>query len=253
MKHEKPDRKFMKSDLWLKMRDEATDQQQGLPQPPLQQPAPAGAPRVDLVPPDALTVGDQVSVLDAIRQRKSHRAYTSMPLTLEELSFLLWATQGKRQLVHQTRLYRTVPSAGARHPFETYLLINRVKGVDPGLYRYLSLDHQLCFLYTAPDLVESVIAASLGQEFVGSSAVTFVWTAIPYRTEWRYSLMSPKLIALDAGHVCQSLYLACAAIGAGMCAIAAYNQELMDAVLRVDGEEEFAIYVAPLGKVDSRR
>jgi SagB-type dehydrogenase family enzyme len=67
--------------------------------------------------------------------------------------------------------------------------------------------------------------------------------------EWRYGLASFKLIALDAGHVCQNLYLACEAINAGTCAIAAYNQEKLDTLLGVDGDEEFAVYMAPVGKI----
>jgi nitroreductase len=59
-----------------------------------------------------------------------------------------------------------------------------------------------------------------------------------------------KVIALDAGHVCQNLYLACEAIGAGTCAIAAYDQQGMDRLLRIDGREEFAVYLAPVGKVE---
>jgi SagB-type dehydrogenase family enzyme len=84
---------------------------------------------------------------------------------------------------------------------------------------------------------------------VEGSAVTFVWTAIPYRTAWRYSILSPKIIAQDSGHVCQNLYLACEAIGAGTCAIGAYDQAKMDAALNLDGEREFTIYVAPVGKI----
>jgi SagB-type dehydrogenase family enzyme len=75
------------------------------------------------------------------------------------------------------------------------------------------------------------------------------WTALPARTEWRYAEASAKVIALDAGHLCQNLYLACEAIGAGTCAIAAYDQERTDALLAVDGTEEFAVYLAPVGKV----
>jgi SagB-type dehydrogenase family enzyme len=88
-----------------------------------------------------------------------------------------------------------------------------------------------------------------GQGFSGQAAVSFLWTAIPTRTEWRYAEASYKVIALDAGHVCQNLYLACEAIGAGTCAIAAYNQTLADELLGVDGDEEFTVYIAPLGKV----
>ncbi len=67
--------------------------------------------------------------------------------------------------------------------------------------------------------------------------------------EWRYGLASHKVIALDAGHVCQNLYLACEAIGAGTCAIAAYNQDAMDQLLGVNGRDEFTIYLAPVGKI----
>jgi len=248
----KIDRQFLKSDRWEEWRNQGTDQRRGLPAPPAQKPCPEAARRVDLVAPEDLTVGT-MPVIEAIRRRRSYRKYTDEPLTLEELSFLLWATQGVSEvLTGETSkivpALRTVPSAGARHPFETYLLVNRVEGIDPGLYRYLPLDHQLCFLSAEAGLTEEVHEASYGQ-YVRDSAVVFIWSVIPYRTEWRYTIVSPKLIAQDSGHLCQNLYLACEAIGAGTCAIGAYDQERMDLALGMDGEEEFSIYVATVGKV----
>jgi SagB-type dehydrogenase family enzyme len=244
------DREFLKSKRWDEWETLDTDQRRDVPMPPPQKPPPEGAELVDLVAPEDLAVG-AMPLLEAIRRRKSHRRYTTEPLTLEELSFLLWATQGAREIVRQqgrTYVMRTVPSAGARHPFETYLLANRVTDLEPGLYRYLPVDHKLCALGAEADLVGSMHSACF-EQYVGDSAVTFVWTAIPYRTEWRYVILSPKLIALDAGHVCQNLYLAATAIGAGACAIGAYNQAAMDAVLALDGEDEFVIYMATVGKV----
>jgi SagB-type dehydrogenase family enzyme len=79
--------------------------------------------------------------------------------------------------------------------------------------------------------------------------VTFVWAAIPYRTEWRYGIVSAKLIAQDSGHVMQNLYLAAEALGLGTVAIGAYHQQEMDTLLSVDGTDEFAIYAAPVGRV----
>jgi SagB-type dehydrogenase family enzyme len=67
--------------------------------------------------------------------------------------------------------------------------------------------------------------------------------------EWRYLETAHRVILLDAGHVCQNLYLACENIGAGTCAIAAYEQEAMDELLQVDGEDEFTVYLAPVGKI----
>ncbi len=62
-------------------------------------------------------------------------------------------------------------------------------------------------------------------------------------------VLKKKVIAMDAGHVCQNLYLACEAVGCSTCAIGAYDQEYADAVLDVDGEDEFTIYMAPVSKL----
>ena len=125
----------------------------------------------------------------------------------------------------------------------------RVEGLDPGLYRYLPLSHQLLPLDGPDDLEYQVGMAADEQFFAGEGAATFIWTAVPYRMGWRYGPASLKLIALDAGHVCQNLYLACEAIGAGTCAIAAYDQARADALVGVNGEDEFVIYLAPAGKL----
>jgi SagB-type dehydrogenase family enzyme len=245
-----PYRAFLKSDRWEEWRHSETDQKKQVRAPAPEKPCAKGATLIPLPAPDTLTVG-QMPVAEAIRLRKSQRKYTREALTLEELAFYLWATQGVREAgKYAGRRYvlRTVPSAGARHPFETYLVVNRVEGLKPGLYHYQSLEHELCFLGADDDLVERTHRGCYDQ-YVKTSAVTFIWTVVPYRTEWRYSILSPKLIALDAGHVCQNLYLACAATGAGTCAIGAYDQETMDAVLGLDGQEEFVIYVATVGKV----
>lgn len=238
-----PRRSFLRADGWEIERAEPTDQQRGLPRPDIEKPCDQSLPRVPLpaVDPDALP---SVSVVEAIGRRQSRRRYADTSLELTELSFLLWATQGIRE--SGTVVKRTVPSAGARHPFETYLLVNRVTGVESGLYRYLSRTHELAQLSDDPAIAERLHEAS-HRQFALQSAITFVWTALPYRTEWRYAENAPKLIALDAGHVCQNLYLAAEAVGAGVCAIAAYKQSQVDAVLGVDGVEEFAVYLATVG------
>jgi SagB-type dehydrogenase family enzyme len=242
-------REFLKSGDWALWAQLQTPQRRGEPPPPLQKPVAADAVLVDLVPPADLTIGN-LSVIEAIRGRRSRRTYAAEALTLEEVSFLLWATGGLHKIVGEGRAsLRSAPSAGARHPFETYLLINRVEGMEAGtLARYLPLSHQLCVLKHDPDLPAEIDAASLGQ-YVRTSAVTFIWTAIPARTEWRYDILAHRVILIDVGHVCQNLYLACEAIHAGTCAVGAYDQERLDSLLGVDGTDEFTIYLAPVGKV----
>ncbi len=139
---------------WEEWKDTVTDQKKKLPNPPLEKPHPADARLVDLIAPRDFTVG-RMPLIDAINRRKSHRTFADAPLSLQELSFLLWATQGVKEVFgdgYGTR--RTVPSGGARHSFETYLCIERVEGIPPGLYRYLALEHKLCLVCTGPDLYQ---------------------------------------------------------------------------------------------------
>ncbi len=246
-------RDFLKADLWREFDRLESDQRRGIPAPPVEKPVPTESTRIDLPPPEQLTIG-QMPLIEAIRRRRSRRVFTAEPLTLEELSFLLWATQGASRdaagglLWRGAALLRTVPSGGARHPFETYLVIRRVTGLAEGLYRYLPTTHQLAFLRPYAEIADLAAAAWGQRRMMADAAVVFVWTALPYRTEWRYTLVAAKLIAQDSGHVCQNLYLACEAIGAGTCAVGAYDQRGADAVVGVDGEEEFAVYLAPVGK-----
>jgi SagB-type dehydrogenase family enzyme len=242
-------RYFLKDSVRLTIDFYQTDQYQGKAPPPVEKPFAKDQKRIDLIPISKLRSISDVSLITAIKNRKSHRHFQPVPLTLEEISFLLWATQGVRKKVEPGTAYRTVPSAGCRHALETYLCVLNVSGLKTGIYRYLPLEHQLCLEYTDERLSEKIITAALGQPFVGKSAITFIWTSIPYRMEWRYDIAAHKVIAIDAGHVCQNLYLACDAISAGTCAVAAYHQELMDSLLNVDGTDEFTIYLAPVGKV----
>lgn len=241
-------RYFLKDLVRLTIDFGATDQGRGVEPPPLQKPVPSRAKRIDLAPVHGWKGVRSVDLTTAFARRASVRKFLREPLTLDELSFLLWATQGIRSVAGPSTAFRTVPSAGCRHSFETYLCAMNVQGLEEGIYRYLPLGHRLLLVSAHDGLGPQVSRAALGQTFVGRSAVTFVWTAIPSRMEWRYGLAAHKVIAIDAGHVCQNLYLACAAITAGTCAVAAYHQQAMDELLGVDGEEEFTIYLAPVGK-----
>ena len=78
--------------------------------------------------------------------------------------------------------------------------------------------------------------------------MTFLWVAVPHRMCWRYGERSYRYLFLDAGHVCQYLYLAAESIGAGACAIAAFDDEALDEAAGVDGETAFVIHAASAGR-----
>ncbi len=239
-------RRFLRNDGWSQWDIMVPDQKKGVPQPPMQNPLPAGAQLIDLEPVESLNRHD-LSLFDAITQRRSFRDYTGQPLTLADLSFLLWATQGLHKIAADgSHTLRSVPSAGACHPLETNLIVKQVTGLEPGLYRYQVLDHKLYFACPMAELTARAIDDSW---LLPGEAVLFVWTVVPYRTEWRYDFLSHKMIAFDAGHVCQNLYLASLAVGAGTCAIGSFPQDEIDGILGVDGQHEFSIYMATVGKI----
>ncbi|NPV57328.1 MAG: SagB/ThcOx family dehydrogenase [Anaerolineae bacterium] len=227
-------------------------QSQGHPQPPLELPYDPAAALVHL--PDAAQMQfPQVDLRQVIEQRRSLRTYGEDALSLDELAALLWLTQGVQRVTKRPVTLRTVPSAGARHAFETFLLVNRVAGVKPGLYRYIALEHALLPLDTPENITDILTEACLRQNQVSGSAVTFFWVAVAERMTWRYPERGYRYLHLDAGHVCQNLYLAAEAIGCGVCAIAAFDDVLANQALGVDGEEQFLVYAATLGRRPPRQ
>jgi SagB-type dehydrogenase family enzyme len=225
-----------------------SDEKKKVSPPLFQRPYPEDASLIDLVPPDKITIGKAL-FLDIVNNRKSRRKYTPDALTLEELSFLLWSTQGVKEVLKSgSGVKRTVPSAGAKSPFETYLVINRVEGLESGLYRYISFSHQLLFIKKIEDAEEKMGKLAYDQKFVGKAPVIFFWTAVPYRTEWRYTILSHKFIAIDLGIVCQSLYMACEAVNLGTVAIGYYEQNKLEKLFDLNTDEEFIVLLAPVGR-----
>ena len=227
----------------------STSQQvQGIiPQPPLELPAPEGAKLIALPQPASFLV-PPMDLRSAIENRRSLRKYSETKLSLEELTYLLWVSQGVRHVSSRPSTARNVPSAGARHAFETYLLVNRVEGLEPGLYRYVAIENQLAKI-TAPAEINPLIThACHEQVHVANSAVTFMWVAVVERMFWRYVERGYRYLHLDAGHACENLALGAEQIGCGICPIAAYDDDELNQVLGLDGKDLFVIYLASVGK-----
>jgi SagB-type dehydrogenase family enzyme len=132
-------------------------------------------------------------------------------------------------------------------------MANRVAELAPGLYRYSPSGHRLVRTSEGDAAAVSMARACLGQEMLRACAASFVWTAVIERARWKYQQRAYRYIYLDAGHACQNLYLACEALGLGCCAVAAFDDDAVDRILGVDGREEFAVYLATVGRVRAGR
>ena len=193
----------------------------------------------------------EMPLAKAIEQRRSVRKYSPVPLKQEELSFLLWASSWARDFRSTEQMeitFRNVPSAGSRHPLETFLDIRRVEGIKPGLYYYHPVKHCLILYDDSPEIATKIYEGCMFQEMIPTAAVNFILTAVPYRTVWRYGQRGYRYLYLDAGHIGQNIHLAAEAIDAGACMIGAFLDEAMNDAIGLDGIEEFVIYIASVGK-----
>jgi SagB-type dehydrogenase family enzyme len=218
-----------------------------IPQPPLELPLPEGAELIPLTPHENLVMPG-MDLREAVEARRTVRNYNSAPLTLDELDYLLWLSQGVKCVSSRPSTARTVPSAGARHAFETYLLVNRVDGLVPGLYRYMAIENGLVNLNASADITRQVKSACFDQPQLENCAVAFIWVAVVERMFWRYVERGYRYLHLDAGHVCQNLALGAEQLGGGICPIAAFDDVKLNTTLGLDGEEMFVVYLATVGK-----
>jgi SagB-type dehydrogenase family enzyme len=225
---------------------EEPPQRQSVPQPPLE--LPYDETRLIQLPSPAEIQFPSFDLRRAIEQRQTLRSYAPDAISMAELSYLLWCTQGVKSVNDRPATARTVPSGGARHAFETCLLINRVEGLQSGLYRFVAIKHGLVPLRLETGVAAELTVACRKQAHVLNSAVSFFWVAVVERMTWRYMQRGYRYLHLDAGHVCQNLYLAAESLNCGVCGIAAFDDTALNRSLNLDGEKQFVIYAASLGK-----
>ncbi len=186
------------------------------------------------------------SLWETIAQRRSIREFSNQSITYSELSQLIWATQGITLRAWGYE-FRASPSAGALYPIETYLVVNRVDEIPPGLYHYSVKEAQLILLKEGR-LGSEICQAGLGQEMLEEASCVFVWTAIVERSKWKYRERAYRYIYMDVGHIGQTLYLAATALNLGCCTVGAFFDGEVDRAIGVDGKNEISVYLGAVGR-----
>jgi SagB-type dehydrogenase family enzyme len=194
------------------------------------------------------------SYMDLLDIRRSERVFdANNSMTQTQLAFILWSSQGIQKNIGIT--FRPVPSGGGLHPFELYFIVRSVEGLKQGVYRYAPLEHigekrvAVEFKGELNDLDTKI--SDLFLKFPPKNAsVILLLSCVPYRKEWRYGYLAHRPILMDLGHVGQNIMLSSTAMGLGSCCYAAYDQDLCDKILGIDGHEEFTIYVCAVGNIN---
>jgi len=182
-----------------------------------------------------------ISVEKALHERRSVREYTKEPLTLDQVSQLLWSAQG---ITHPDGL-RTSPSAGALYPLEAYLVAGNVRGLSPGLYHYRPATHDL-ERWSENDLREGLFRAASQQEAVRDAGAVLVLTVIHERITGKYGERGERYADFEIGHAAQNVLLQAVALGLGAVPVGAFNDASVQKLLGLP-EAEFPRYLIPVG------
>ncbi|MBB5336323.1 SagB/ThcOx family dehydrogenase [Pectinatus brassicae] len=198
-----------------------------------------------ILPEPELLQDHEVNFLELIELRSTLRQYSDIPLSLKELSYLLWCSQGVKA-ANENMTLRTVPSAGACHSLETYIIMNNVEGLEAGMYRFLAIEHALIPLEINKD---DIIGCFSTFRVVENSAVSFLWSTVIERLSYKFGSRAYRYAFLDAGHVCENLYLAAQTIEAGVCPLGAFADKKINSLMNFVEEKQFMIYGAAVGKI----
>jgi len=183
-----------------------------------------------------------VSIEQTLLQQRSTRSCTEEPLTLQELSQLLWAAQG----ITDPRGFRTAPSAGALYPLELYVMIGDVENLSPCVYRYQPDEHQLLKTVDGDKRAE-LAGAALKQDCVKEGAIVIVFTAVYERTTRKYDDRGIRYVHIEVGHAAQNLCLQATAMDLGTVTIGAFYDEEVAELLNLPKDEQ-PLYIIPVGR-----
>lgn len=184
----------------------------------------------------------QVSLEETLLGRRSVREYADLPLSLEEVSQLLWAVQG----ITSDWGGRTAPSAGALYPLEVYLVVGDVDNLEVGVYKYQPQEHALVRVGDG-DVRTELASAALGQSFVAEGAIDIVISAVYERTTRKYGDRGVRYVHMEAGHAAQNICLESVALDLGTVTIGAFSDERVMDILGMP-ESEIPLYIMPVGR-----
>lgn len=198
------------------------------------------AKRISLPAPSASTA----SVEEAIRERRSHRYFLDEPMSLTQLSAVLLAANGITG--KGTVDLRAAPSGGALYPVDLYAVVHDIDGLQPGLYHFQVSDSSLELLRSG-DFADKIHVAANEQDAIGGSPVTLIMAARFDRSTQKYADRGYRYTYIEAGAICENIYLVATALGLGTVAVGSFNDAEVNAFLEVDGLHEAALLLMPVG------
>ena len=171
------------------------------------------------------------------------------PVTLRELSALLHLSQGITEvsgLPGDPFHKRAAASSGALYPTVTHVIVRDVDGLVPGLYHYEPQHHALHRLRTA-DAAGELAAIVADGAAVRAAPFTLVFSAIYYKSAWKYGDRGYRYCLLDVGHVAANAITAGRGLGLATRPIGRFDDARLGTLLGIDRHRQGALLVLPFG------
>ncbi|UCD32505.1 MAG: SagB/ThcOx family dehydrogenase [Desulfobacterales bacterium] len=191
-------------------------------------------------------IDSETSIESTMMKRRSIRRYTDEPLTLYDVSQLLWAAQG----ITNSRGFRTSPSAGALYPLEIYVIAGNVINFPAGIYKYKPIRHHLVKVAEG-DKRAALSRASLNQSSIKNAPIVLVFCAVYWRTTAKYGQRGKRYVFMEIGHSAQNVCLQVVSLGLGTVTIGAFHDDKVKKIVNSQTEEE-PLYIMPIGKLINR-
>jgi len=219
-----------------------------VPEPPRELPIPEGSEVIRLPNPKRIKVPDK-SVRNVIEEWEPVGYLARSTITQKELSYLLWCSQGYRNMINEKIEVRSIPSSKFRNPLETYFVAGEVEDLPTGLYRFIPSTHSIVPIKVGSDLPFALGTASMSF-IIPRAAVTFLWVGIPYRSVWAMGDRGYRCALIEAGHACQALIMSAGAMEFQVYPLDLFNDEKVAQLAELDQENQWPLYIAAVGKID---
>jgi SagB-type dehydrogenase family enzyme len=194
--------------------------------------------------------------LDVLHRRRSIRAFSSEPVTKQELSSLLkhvWGqTDSRPNALGDDFLRKTSPSGGALHGAEVYPILINVEGLPQGLYHYSVRRHGL-ELISQENPAQWVSMACGDQSWVAEAAALFLTTYKVERLAWKYTFSRGfRAALLEVGHLGQTFGLVATNLELGPLTTIALRDQFLEEKLGLNWRDEPIILMNGVGRIDHK-
>lgn len=193
---------------------------------------------------DSVEINQMNSIERAIEARRSVRSYKDEPITLNELSRILWGAQG---ITDKQRGLRAAPSAGALYPLGLYVVVGNVEGLSSGVYKYI-VEKNALEKISDGDKRKELSEAAYSQMWAATASALIIICGTYEKMRNKYGSNADQYVHMEVGCAAENIYLQAKSLGLGTCFIAGFIEKRVQEIINSGEKNEVPLAILPVGK-----